>query len=254
MKRLKTIIIDDDTAPRQTIRSFNEQCNAPLKIVAEYGDATSGLQGILSHRPEVVFLDIEMPDFSGFQLLKSIPDTQFHLIIITGFEKFALQAIKASALDFLLKPFNLLEFQVAIDKIRNQQKSYYKEQHNVLLQNVAAAQIQKILVPTEEGWHVIAINRIIRCEADTVYTRIFLTNNEQILSSKPLKSYEALLPKSAFVRVHKSHLIHLQFIKKYVKGRGGQVEMTTGTLVPVSRQRKTDFIEKLYLFTNSNPV
>ncbi|MFK7774772.1 MAG: LytR/AlgR family response regulator transcription factor [Saprospiraceae bacterium] len=253
-QKISTIIIDDEVASRQTIESYINQCCPKMEIVAACQNATDGLSAILQHQPDVVFLDVQMPDFTGFELLKSLPKIDFQLIIITGYEKFALQAIKASALDFLLKPISLLDFQQTINKIEKHSLQHTEKQHQVLLQNIAVSNIQKIIVPTEEGWHIVPINEIVSCRADTVYTHILLMNKEQIISSKPLKEYELLLPKSAFVRIHKSHLIHLQFIKKYIKGRGGNVEMKDGSELPVARQRKTEFIERLQVFINQKPL
>jgi len=248
--KISAIIIDDETIFRQALKVYIDQCSKNIEVIAECNDATSGLQAIKYHKPDLVFLDVQMPDFTGFDLIKALPKIDFILIIITGHERFALQAIKASALDFLLKPISLLELQKTINKIEQQTIQQAEKQHRVLMHNIAASQIQKIIVPTEEGWHIIPINEIVSCQADSVYTHIKLITNDQILSSKPLKEYEGLLPKISFIRIHKSHLINLQFIKKYTKGRGGFVEMKDGSEIPVSRQRKIDFIERLQVYIN----
>ncbi len=246
---ITALIIDDELSARQVIRELIKQYSQRIEIIAEANNAETGLSAILKHQPQIVFLDIQMPGQSGFDLLKELPEINFKLIIITAHEKYAIRAIKASALDYLLKPINIPEFQKTIYKIEKTLKAENDIRHQILLQNIKAAQLQKVIVPTEQGWHVVSVSDIISCQADSVYTHIFIRNQNPILSSKPLKVYENLLPKHAFIRVHKSHIIHLQYVKKYIKGKSGQVEMTDGSIIAIARQRKNDFLRLLNSFT-----
>jgi two-component system LytT family response regulator len=248
---IRVVIIDDERNAINSIELIiNEYCTN-AEVVGTASSAADGRNIILSQQPDLVFLDIEMPRGNGFDLLEMLPERNFEIIFITAYNNFAIKAFKYSAIDYILKPIDIEEFIEAVDKAekrineKKQPAPRSMSKYDVLLDNIRSSKPTKIMVPTSEGQIYIDIKEISRIEAEGSYSMLYLTNDSKILVSKNLKEFETMLGDSDFFRPHNSHLINLEHVKKYVVKDGGYIEMTDGTIVPISRRRKEFFIEKM---------
>jgi two-component system LytT family response regulator len=206
----------------------------------------TGLQAIETIHPDLVFLDIQMPDGTGFDLLKMIPQKNFEVIFITAHEEFAIKAIKFSALDYILKPIDSEDLKQAVLRAVNTIDHKREEsQFEALQLNMQPTQKRRLVLKTQESVHVVDLDKIVRCEADRNYTSFFLTEGKKILVSKTLKDYETLLTGYNFLRVQQSHLINLDFVERYDKGNGGSVVMKDGSEVPLSPAKRDIFFKIL---------
>lgn len=243
---IRGIIVEDEIRSRDTLRGLLSRYCKNVEIIAEAESYRSGLAAIREQHPDVVFLDIQMPDGSGFKLLEELDEIKFEIIFTTAFDQFAIKAIKYSALDYLLKPIDPEELVSALKKVENKiSKRGVNENIQVLLDNIKSrdANPHKIVLSTFEKIHIIETDNILRCESDNYYTNFFLTDGKQILISKTLKENEAMLGEHNFIRPHKSHLVNVKYIKGFLKNDGGYIEMTDGTHIPVSRRKREKIIE-----------
>lgn len=248
---IEAIIIDDERSGIETLLwELNTHC-PEVKVVAECTSAAEGLAAIKNHGPDVVFLDIEMPQMNGFEMLRQIEMPAFDIIVTTAYDRYAIKAFKASAIDYLLKPVSKDELIIAVQKVIQKRKdqSAIQQKMAVLFRNLQNPYIpfSNIVLPSTDGLEFIAVSDIIHCRSESNYTHIFLSGKQSILVSKTLKEIEQMLSGHPFFRVHHSHLVSLQHIKKYVKGEGGYVIMDDGTSVNVSRSRKKAFLEYLHM-------
>lgn len=235
---LSAILIDDEPKARETLDAMLKRYCKNVKIIGTAENVESGIKLLKEKTPDVLFLDIQMPDGTGFNLLQQLEKRDFDVIFTTAFDQFAIKAIKFSALDYLLKPIDPEELIDAVDKVINNQKEK-KENLNVLLENVEdGKEPDKIVLSTSEGMHIIELQNIIRCQADDYYTLYFLNDGKKIMVSKTLKESEKLLDSSNFIRPHKSHLVNISYIKTYVKSDGGYLILADGTQIPVARRKK----------------
>ena len=243
---IKAIIIDDENRTRDLISKMINSFDLGIEAIPAGENVQSGIQAILDHKPDIVFLDIQMPDGTGFDVLKAIPDKTFEVIFITAHEEFAIKAIKFSALDYLLKPVDPGELQAAVEKaIKAIHEKKEDSQFEALQHNIQPNQKRRLVLKTQESVFVIDLDEIIRCEADRNYTSFFLTGGKKILVSKTLKEYETMLSGHNFLRVQQSHLINLDFVDRYDKGNGGSVVMKDGSEVPLSPAKRDIFFEIL---------
>ncbi len=213
--------------------------------MGEADDVASGIVLIKKNSPEVVFLDIQMPDGSGFNLLESFNNANFHVVFITAYDQYALKAIKFSALDYILKPIDPQQLINAVEKVKKiaPAKIQSPERITNLLKN--NKNISKIALPTLNGYRFVNIKDIIRCESDNNYTNFYLQTTEQLIVTRTLKEYEIMLKDDSFVRVHQSHLVNLDFVEQYIKGDGGTVIMSDGSEVEISRRKKETFLNSI---------
>lgn len=217
-------------------------------MVGEADGCQSGIEAIRKYEPEVVFLDIQMPDGSGFKLLETLDEINFEIIFTTAYDQFAIKAIKYSALDYLLKPIVPAELKAAVGKVEQKKGDGTINKHiRVLVDNNSekSSSSKRIILSTSEGMHVIDVRDIIRCESDDYYTRFFIKERKTIMVSRTLKEHEELLSEYGFIRPHKSHLINLRYIKSYLKTDGGYILLEDGTQVPVSRRKREMVFQKL---------
>jgi two-component system LytT family response regulator len=246
---IKAIIIEDEKMSRETLRRMLEKYCPTVEVVAEADGYRKGLEQIKKHDPDVIFLDIQMPDGSGFRLLEELDDISFEIIFTTAFDQFAIKAIKYSALDYLLKPIIPQDLVDAIKKVEKKRVETRKKKNlDVLLENVHAQEesSQKIVLSTAEMIHVINVDDIIRCESDNYYTYFFFTDGRKLLVSRTLKENEELLSNHNFIRPHKSHLVNVKYIKSFIRQEGGYIIMTDGSKIPVSRRKKDKIMETLF--------
>ncbi|MFN5984012.1 MAG: LytR/AlgR family response regulator transcription factor [Fluviicola sp.] len=240
----KALIIDDEQRTRELIAKMIDSFDLGITAIPAGENVKSGLLAIEEHKPDIVFLDIQMPDGTGFDLLKAIPNKNFEVIFITAHEEFAIKAIKFSALDYILKPIDPEELRGAVERAlegMNQQKE--TPQFEALQNNINPTQKKRLVLKTQESVHVVDLDHIIRCEADRNYTSFFLTEGKKILVSRTLKEYETLLTGHSFLRVQQSHLINLNFVDRYDKGNGGSVVMKDGSEVPLSSAKRDIFFQ-----------
>lgn len=242
----KAIIIDDENRTRDLIAKMINSFGLDIEAVSAGENVQSGIKAIEEHQPDIVFLDIQMPDGTGFDLLKAIPDKNFEVIFITAHEEFAIKAIKFSALDYILKPVDPEELRTAVENALNTMGNKRDEsQFEALQNNISAQQKRRLVLKTQESVHVVDLDQIIRCESDRNYTSFYLTENRKILVSKTLKEFETLLIGYNFIRVQQSHLINLDYVDRYNKGNGGSVVMRDGSEVPLSPAKREIFFKIL---------
>lgn len=238
----KILIIDDEKPTREFIRHMLDSFNLNSIIYTDGENVETGVKAIESIKPDLVLLDIQMPDGNGFDVLKQTVYKNFEVIFITAFQEFAVQAIKFSALDYILKPIDTEELQSAVTQALNTIESKIDEtQFKALQNNLQPNKKRKLVLKTLESIHVVDIENIIRCEADKNYTSFFLVDGKRIIVSRTLKDYDLLLSAHNFFRVQQSHLINVNFIERYDKHDGGYVVMKDGAEVPLSPAKKEAF-------------
>lgn len=244
---ITAVIIDDEPKGRLALRQKLENYCANVSVIGEATDGIDALSVIEKLKPELIFLDIEMPRMNGFEMLNELKEKNFHIIFTTAYDQYAIKAIKYAAFDYLLKPVDIEELKTAIERISNTSTIETKKQAELLQQNILNPKklLNKLAIPTLEGLLFFDINEIIQLEANSNYTIIHFSGKQKITASKTLKDFEELLPPDIFFRTHHSHLINLNYIKKYIKGDGGQIEMQNGNFVDVSRRKKEEFLKAI---------
>lgn len=241
---LKAILIDDEPdCIRLLSLQLKENC-PQVQILGEYTSSEEGLQAIQTEIPDVVFLDIEMPEMNGFALLEQIGDITFSLIFITAYNEFALKAFRFSALDYLLKPLDTQELQEAVRKAEKRLRIDQRQLDMLRSQLQGGQQPQKIAVPYLGGVHFIELKDLVYCEADSNYTRLYLTNGNNYLLSKTLRDVQQVLEERNFLRVHRQYLINLDHIKSYHKGEAAYLVMHGEINIPVAKNQKDRLVQK----------
>lgn len=241
---LKAIIIDDERKGRIALRQKLLDYCKEVQLLGEAENGEQGLCLIEKHHPDIIFLDIEMPRMNGFDMLRQVKSKNFHIIFTTAYDQYAITAIKYSAFDYLLKPIDIEELKSAIAKIGRLPSHHTEEKLDTLEQNLhSKKKFDKIVIPTLEGLLFFDINTIIHLEAQSNYTIVYFSNRPKLTASKTLKDFEELLPEDIFFRTHHSHIINLNYIKRYLKGDGGQIEMQNGNYVDVARRKKEEFMK-----------
>ncbi len=240
---LRAVIIDDEENGRISLREKLKNYCPDVQLVGEAADAAKGLELIDREDPDIVFLDIEMPGMDGFEMLEQVPDRVFHLIFTTAHSQYGIDAVKSGAFDYLLKPVDIEELRESIEKIKKRQQRHAELPEEIVPSiKPVRPNSRKITIPTMEGLVFITMDDIIHVEAQDNYTVFHLTNQPKLTVSKTLKEFEDLLPPDRFYRVHNSHIVNLNFVRKYFKGKGGRIEMENGNVVEVSRRKKDEFL------------
>lgn len=240
----KALIIDDENRTRDLIAKMINSFGLDIEAIPAGENVQSGIKAIEELKPDIVFLDIQMPDGTGFDVLRSVKNKNFEVVFITAHEEFAIKAIKFSALDYLLKPIDPAELRLAVEKaIKAVDEKKEDSQFEALQYNIQPNQKRRLVLKTQESVHVIELDEIIRCEADRNYTSFFLVGGKKILVSKTLKEYEMLLTSHNFLRIQQSHLINLDYVDRYDKGSGGSVVMKDGSEVPLSPAKREIFFK-----------
>lgn len=243
---LKTVLVDDDESNLSSLSEKLGRHCPQINIIARCDNATDGIKAIESLQPEVVFLDIEMPVMNGFLMLQQLSYKNFELIFVTAYDHYAIKAIRYSALDYLVKPVEIEELKAAVAKAEiNQQNRAGNSQIELLLDHLQKKQQRRISVPTFDGLQFITIDDIIYLEASNNYTYIYLLTSQKFLVSRTLKDFEELLPSETFVRIHHAHIINKSFVDRYIRGDGGQVVMSNGAVLDVSKRKKSDFLQAI---------
>ncbi len=244
---IKAVIIDDEPGNIQNLQNLLAQYCSNVAILATATSASQGIEIIKTYTPDLVFLDIEMPRSSGFDMLDRLDNINFEVIFVTAFNQYAIKAIRFCALDYLLKPINIKELISAIERVSlklMQRKE--NEQMKLFIQHLKQPEnTGKIALPMANEIQFVDINQIIYCKGEDNYTYFFLTNNKNLLVSKTLKEYEELLSEYKFLRVHRSYLINLNFVKSFVKKEGGYIVMSNNAQVSISRNKKEEVMRVL---------
>jgi two-component system, LytTR family, response regulator len=241
---ITSVIIDDDVKNISILRALLEEFCPQIIVIGEATNIEEAASLITSHMPSLVFLDIEMPYGNGFELLDRLMPVDFAVIFITAYDNYAIKAIRYCALDYLLKPVNIKDLLFAVNKTSEQ--IHAKDTHlklKTFFDHFNSIELQKIAVPSVEGLIFIDFKNIVRCESRRNYTYIFLSSGKRITSAKTIKEFEDILPPNVFFRVHNSHLINLNHIKRYFKGRGGYIVMEDDTNIEVASRRKDSFLD-----------
>lgn len=233
-------LIEDDPVSAEMLRDLLETIAPEWEVEGPYTSVKESVEKIGKHRPQLVFLDVELEDGSGFDVLKLMEPIEFDVIVTTSHDKYAIQAIKHRALDYLLKPFQAAEVKEAMGKIG--QRLRIEPERTITPPHEA---LKKIAVPTSDGLLLISVDEIIRLESERNYTDFFLTGNRKVVVTRSLKEFEELLTPKGFFRVHHSHIVNLNQITRYVRGEGGYVVLADGASVDVSRRRKEEFLQVL---------
>jgi two-component system LytT family response regulator len=238
---IRSIIIDDEPNNIENLQGIMNKYCLEIEVVATANNASEGIIAIKAHQPDLLFLDIQMPGGSGFDLLKAFTQINFEIIFITAYDQYGIQAIKFSALDYLLKPINITELKKSVEKAR--EKITAKQKNNNienLLEYIRSGHkdLPKIALPTLQEIIYVKVSDIIRCEAANNYTSFYLQNGEKILVCKTLKEFVQLLSPYNFIRTHQSHLVNLYFVKSFSREDGGTLVLTDHTKIPISRQNR----------------
>ena len=239
------IIIDDEEKARKALKNILKLSGKQVSILAEADCVKKGIEVLSVYQPDILFLDIEMPDGTGFDILNRLSSVDYKIIFVTAHQEYAVRAFKFSALDYILKPISPKELIAAIEKAeKSEEKNFSEIQYKAYLTNTAPAtnKDKKIILKTSEDINLVDVNEIIRCEADGGYTTFYLNDGRKILVSKNLKEYDELLSGMNFYRTHHSHLVNINYIKSYHKREGGYLVMKNGNSVPVSFRKKDDLI------------
>ena len=243
---IRCILIDDESNSLEMMEWLLTTYCPQVKIEAMCNTASKGIEAINEYKPDLVFLDIEMPHMNGFDMLETFDELFFEVVFITAYQQFAIKAFRYSALNYLLKPVDPDDLVKTIEKIEKKKMPLLKEQIQLLMQQIHGHEkqtVQKIALTTSDGMLFVSTSDIIFCESDSNYTWVNLTDGRKILISKPMREIDETLSGPDFYRIHNSFLINLNHIKKYVRGEGGYVIMANDSHVSISRTKKQEFVD-----------
>ncbi|WP_180335796.1 LytR/AlgR family response regulator transcription factor [Labilibaculum filiforme] len=248
---IKTLIVDDELKSQSTLNKLLEMYCPAVEVIGFANNVESGIEAINKLKPDLVFLDISMPDGDGFEVLERVTNRNFEVVFTTAFNDYAIKAFQFAALHYLLKPINYIELQAAVDRYQqNHQDIDLNEKIKILCDSLSNHH-QKIILPTSNGLRIVELSQVIRCEADGSYTNFYLNDNTVLMVSKVLSNFEDILPAEIFCRVHSKHLVNLNYVSQYIKGRGGRIILSSGKEVEVSESKKKDFLKRLKYLAHS---
>lgn len=241
MREITAIIIDDLEDSRKLLKQDLLDYCPHVKVIGEADGVVSGLKVIKTLKPELVFLDINMNDGSGFDLLEIIDSPAFRIIFTTASDSYAIKAFKFSAVDYLLKPIDIDELIAAVNKLESNAAT--PDNYEILKNNLSKREIERIALHTHDKIHVHSISEIVRCESSVNYTTFYFSDSSKKMITKTLKYFDQVLCGSGFFRVHQSHLINSLYIKEFVKTDGGYILMKDNTVIPISNRKKAEVVK-----------
>ncbi|PBQ34152.1 hypothetical protein CNR22_21055 [Sphingobacteriaceae bacterium] len=250
-EQLRAVIIDDEFDGVKALTLIIQKFIKEVEVISSSTNALEGINFINNYQPDIVFLDINMPVLDGFQVLENLHFKQFSLVFTTAHSEYGLKALKNGAVDYLLKPINIEELKLAIERIKNKRQQPVHKLDLSILFNLMNIQALKVSVPTKNSIEYIFAKDIVCIEADDHHSKVMLSNlNQEVLSSKALKDYEILLCKtdSYFIRLHNSFIVNTNFVFKYVKENGGYIIMQNNKKIPVSKNKKTELLKAINIF------
>jgi two-component system LytT family response regulator len=243
---IKAVIIDDESCFREMIQLLLDDYFPEIKVVAQAESVDEAVRAINDQHPELVFLDIEIKNGTGFHVLQKLNHHDFKLIFITAFNDFAIQAIKFSAIDYILKPINEFEFKAGVERaVEAIERKESNDPIGHLMNNYKGVTDKKLVLRTGQDLHVISISELVHCTADNAYTTFYMNTGERIVTSKGIGEYAEMLANYGFIRPHQSHLVNLNYIKKFDKSDGGMLLLKDKSVVPVSARQKQLIIDLL---------
>jgi len=245
MTKLRAILVDDEQDSREILATYLQKYCPDVALVAKCDSVKTALIAIAQYQPEIIFLDIEMPYANGFDLLDQVAEINFETVFVTAYDNYAIKALNQSAAYYLLKPIDIDELIAAVTKIKEERKKEnYIEHVQVLLENIKAPaqQVAKLMLPTLEGFEIIKPSEIVYCEADNNFTKFHLINQKPLLICRTLKYFEGILVDQQFIRIHRSHMINLEYVTRYTKGKGGFVTLNNQIELEVAPKKKSEFL------------
>jgi two-component system LytT family response regulator len=245
---IKAIIVDDEANAREKLALLlNEDFKDAISVLALCRDGNDALAAIAEHGPDLVFLDVEMPRLSGFDVLRKIGKPSFEVIFTTAYDHYAIKAIRFAAIDYLLKPIDVDQLREAIERVREKRGSKGAETRvSQLMENTKpGAHLNTLSIPSQDGFVMVKLEEIVWLEASNFYTVVHLKGGRQLIATRTLKDFEEMLAGGDFQRIHRGHMINLVHLERYLKGSGGQVVMAGGTTLDVSRTQKDALMARL---------
>ena len=244
---LTAILVDDEEKARNMLQMLLQDNCPQVNVLAQCANVPDAVKAIQAHKPDVVFLDVDMPGYTGFELLDFISTVDFEIIFTTAFSEFALQAFRVSALDYLMKPINIKELVRAVQKAEQKQRpATYNKQLQLILDSYISKKTETIAISTIDSVEFINVKDIVYLQAESAYTRIILNNAKDIIASKNIKEFEDVLSaNNNFIRIHRSYMVNLYYVARYNKTEGGTVEMKSGQQLPVSKKAKDELIGRM---------
>ncbi|MBK8965991.1 MAG: LytTR family DNA-binding domain-containing protein [Saprospiraceae bacterium] len=241
---MKAAILDDEPHNGQLLAHLLGQFFPEITEVQQFTDSVEAVEALRTNPPDLLFLDIEMPQLNGFDVLNRLLPMRFRVIFVTAYDKYAVRAFRYSALDYLLKPIDVEEFQKAVRKALTQAPMQDTQLDMARTIQLSDAVPDRLAISSQDGLQMIDTNEIVHCESESNYTKIYLRNNQKILVSRTLKDLEELLDNEQFFRLHHSHLVNLRSVRRYLRGEGGEVVLENGANVPVARSKKEEFLRR----------
>lgn len=248
-----TVIVDDEEKSLLSLKRMLLSCSAQVRILGEAKNVAEAVKVIDDQRPDLVFLDISMPDGEGFDVIGLTQWKNYEVVFVTAFEHYALKAFEFAAIHYLLKPVEEKDLLESLDRYEKRKGKHLLEEKWEVFQQTISNKPQKIILPTLEGFMVINIDDIMRCEAEGNYTNFYLADYRKVMISKGLNNFEHILNDVNFCRVHHKHLINMKYVSHYNKGKGGVVLMKDKSEVDVSESRKKEFLEQLKQYAHHLP-
>ena len=246
---IKTIIIDDEHNAREFLEKLlNRYLPNEFLVLDKCESVDKAIVSIEKNEPELIFLDVEMPNKNGFELLKEMKSRSFDVIFTTAYSEYAIKAIKENALDYLLKPINYIDLLETIKRYKQRLENNTKQDNlKIILNQIDSgdSNFNKIALPTESGYEIINPNQILYCQADSNYSSVTFINGKKIILSKTLKYIEELLPKTSFHRIHKSYLVNLNHVVRFNKSVDLYVELNNGEQLPLASRKKESFLNAI---------
>lgn len=247
---IKAIIIDDEKNARNTLKTFLKGTERNINIIGEADDIASGIELITNSQPDIIFLDIKLKSGTSFELLAQLPDIAAAIIFVTAYDSYAIRAFQMAAFGYLLKPIQISELNKVLERFETTTGQSRLQHHTkILIENFDKHSVKKLVVQNVNGFKVVPLEDILYLQGEVNYTRLYLRQDEKLLTSKTLKEYEAFLTDFGFFRIHQSYLINLSYVKEYIKGDGGVIVMKNGMHLNLSRRRKQQFLSR---FLGSN--
>ena len=241
--RLKAIIVDDELHGRENLKKILETYCPEIEVLGCADSAVSAKELVRAHKPDVVFLDITMPVLDGFDFLEEYDEPNFMVVFVSAHEEYGINAVKAGAADYLLKPVNVKELKQTVNRLLSLQSKRMKDKILV--------DVDKLVLTASHGFNVLLLDDIIRLEAEGSYTRVFMKGGKDTIVSRTLKDFEDAIPADKFFRTHKSHLINLKFVREYSNVDGNSVTMTDGSRIDVSRRKAPEFVQRIKTVLNA---
>jgi len=239
---LKAIIIEDETKARRVLEELIKEYCSDIEVLASVDSVPEGVKAIKKFEPNIVFLDIEMPQYNGFQLFDFIEDVNFEVIFTTAYQEYAIQAFEVSAIAYLLKPIQIEKLIQSVEKVKEKNLQQTKERIQTMKSNLGQEKVNKVALPISEGFLFVELNDIMYLTAEGAYTTIILRDGRKFLVSRNIKSFEDIFTHSFFFRPHRSYLINLNAVKQFIRQDGGYILMENGDSVSISKEKKEDFL------------